>query len=113
MYLLWMCWVFVAAQAFLWLWRVGAAVRLQCVGFFCSGCSSRGTRALGHAAFSSPSSQVPEHSLNAVAKGLSCSLACKIFLDHGLNLCLLHWQVDSLLLSHQGSPHLTSYISYM
>ena len=22
----------------------------------------------------------------------------------GLNSCLLHWQADSLLLSHQGSP---------
>ena len=40
----------------------------------------------------------------AVAHGLSCSLACGIFLDQGLNLCLLRWQVDSLPLSHQGSP---------
>ena len=24
--------------------------------------------------------------------------------DQGSNLCLLHWQVDSLPLSHQGSP---------
>jgi len=24
--------------------------------------------------------------------------------DQGLNLCLLHWQADSLPLSHQGSP---------
>ena len=35
-----------------------------------------------------------------VAHGLSCSLAYRIFLDQGLNLCLLHWQVDSLPLSH-------------
>ena len=27
-----------------------------------------------------------------------------IFLTQGLNTHLLHWQVDSLLLSHQGSP---------
>ena len=36
----------------------------------------------------------------------SCSNATKwsrIFLDQGLNLCLLHWQVDSLPLSHQES----------
>ena len=26
-----------------------------------------------------------------------------IFLTQGLNSCLLHWQADSLLLSHQGS----------
>ena len=36
--------------------------------------------------------------------GLSCSAACGIFLDQGLNLCPLHWQVDSYLLFHQGSP---------
>ena len=27
-----------------------------------------------------------------------------IFPTQGLNLCLLHWQVDSLHLSHQESP---------
>ena len=26
------------------------------------------------------------------------------FPDQGLNLCLLHWQADSLPLNHQGSP---------
>ena len=36
-----------------------------------------------------------------VTHGLSCSTACGIFPDQGLNLCLLHWLVDSL---HQGSP---------
>ena len=35
---------------------------------------------------------------------LSCTSACGIFPDQGLNPCLLHWQVDSLPLSHQGSP---------
>ena len=39
----------------------------------------------------------------AVAHGLSCSLACGIFLDQGSNLCLLHWQADSLPLSHHIS----------
>ena len=28
-----------------------------------------------------------------------------IFQPQGLNLCLLHWQADSLPLSHQGSPY--------
>ena len=42
--------------------------------------------------------------LMVVAHGLSCSAACGIFLpDQRSNPCLLHWQVDSLLLSHQGS----------
>ena len=40
-----------------------------------------------------------------VAHAFSCSMACRIFPDQGSNLCLLHWQVvDSLPLSHQGSP---------
>ena len=39
-----------------------------------------------------------------VAPGLTCSVACGIFPDQGSNPCLLHWQADSLPLSHQGSP---------
>ena len=31
-----------------------------------------------------------------MAHGLSCSAACWIFLDQGLNPCPLHWQADSL-----------------
>ena len=53
----------------------------------------------------------------ALAHKLSYSKACGILLDQGLNLCLLHWQADSLLLSHQGSPHkflfFSLYISYI
>ena len=40
----------------------------------------------------------------AVVHRLSCSKACGIFPDQGLNLALLHWQVDSSVLSYQGSP---------
>ena len=36
--------------------------------------------------------------------GLSSSKACGIFLAQGSNPCLLHWQADSLPLSHQRSP---------
>ena len=39
-----------------------------------------------------------------VAHGLSCSTACGIFPDQGLNRCPLHWQADSQPLRHQGSP---------
>ena len=39
-----------------------------------------------------------------VAHGLSCPAACGILPDQGSNLCLLHWQVDSLPLSHLGGP---------
>ena len=39
------------------------------------------------------------------AHGLSCSVASGIFPDQGSNPGLLRWQVDSLPLSHQGSPY--------
>ena len=51
----------------------------------CGGCSL-GAVLLGSSGFSS-----------------SFSDACRIFLDQGSNPCSLHWQVDSLPLSHQGS----------
>ena len=38
-----------------------------------------------------------------MAHGLSCSLACEIFSNQRWNLCLLHWQADSLPLSQKGS----------
>ena len=41
-----------------------------------------------------------------VAHGLSCSTACGILPDQGLNPCPLHWQADSQPLRHQGSPFL-------
>ena len=63
---------------------------------------STGSRACG---CSSCSSRAPDHRLSSVvAHGLSCSAACGILPDQGLNLCLLHWQADSLPLSHRGSP---------
>ena len=41
-----------------------------------------------------------------VAYELGCSVARGIFLVQGSNLCFLHWQADSLPLSHQGSPEM-------
>ena len=50
---------------------------------------------------------------SAVVRGLSsCGTQASLlhgmwnFLGQGSNPCLLHWQADSLLLSHQGSPPL-------
>ena len=41
----------------------------------------------------------------AVANGLSCSAACMRDLPGpGIKPTSLHWQADSLPLSHQGSP---------
>ena len=39
-----------------------------------------------------------------VVHGLHCSMVCGIFPGQGLKPCVLHWQVDSLPLSHHGSP---------
>ena len=39
-----------------------------------------------------------------VAHGLSCPMACGIFLDQGSKLCPLHWQEESYPLDHQGNP---------
>ena len=41
------------------------------------------------------------------AQGPSCSMACGIFLDPRLNPWFLNCQLDSLSLSHQGSPCLS------
>ena len=48
----------------------------------------------------------PEHRLSSYDALAEVLCTCGIFLDQGGILCLLHWQVDSLPLSHQGSPHL-------
>ena len=45
-----------------------------------------------------------------VVHGPSCSMACEIFLDQGLNPCPLHWQAGSHPLSHQQSPVIMFYI---
>ena len=64
---------------------------LQSTGSRVHGCSSCCSLAL-------------EHRLVVTVLGLSCSVAYGIILDQGLNPHLLHWQTDSLPLSHQGSP---------
>ena len=46
----------------------------------------------------------PEHRLNIVVHGLSCSVVCGIILNQGLNPCLLPCLVDCSPLSHQESP---------
>ena len=40
-----------------------------------------------------------------MAHRLICPVACGIFPNQASNLCLLHWQMDSLPLRHQGSPY--------
>ena len=81
-------------SGFLSLCWVGATLRCGAQASHCGGLSCCRTRALG------PWASV------VVAGGLSCSMACGIFPDQGLNPCSLHWQVDSYPLYQQGSPQL-------
>ena len=41
--------------------------------------------------------------LVVVGHGLSCAVACGVFPDQGLNLCPLHWQVDSSITGPLGN----------
>ena len=61
---------------------------------------------LGHSGISSCPCRLSITGSTVVAHEFSCSEACGIFSDGGLNLCLPHWQVDSLPLSHQGIQQL-------
>ena len=79
----------------------------HCGGFSCRW--STGSRAHGFQSLRQVGSAVAAPGLQSAdsvveVHGLSCSAACGIFLHQGLNLCLLHWQVDSLPLSYQGGP---------
>ena len=44
-----------------------------------------------------------------MAHGRGGSEASRIFPDEGSNLCLLHWQADSLPLRPQGSPGILNF----
>ena len=70
----------------------------------CSDFSCRRARALDMQASAVEASRLYSTGSVVVGNGLSCSLACGIFLAQGSNLCLLHRQADSLPLSHQGGP---------
>ena len=95
---LWLCWIFAA------------------VGLFSSRSERRSLAIAVHRLLVAVTPLVAVHRLQgvrasvAVAHRLSCSVARGIFPDQGLNLCLLHWQVDSLPVSHQGSPSLLTFM---
>ena len=108
---IWLCWVFVAAWAFLWLRSAGAALQLQCEAPRCGGFARwvarlQGTRAVVAERVGSAVAAAGLQSTGSVVvvHGLSCFVACGIFPNQESNPCLLHWQEDSLPLSHQGSP---------
>ena len=68
----------------------------------CTGLSPVSERGRGHFSCGSWASHCGGFSYSR--HGLSCPKACGILLDQGSNSFLLHWQVDSLPLSHQGRP---------
>ena len=70
------------------------AQALGCLGF-----STCGTWA------SSCHFQALEHRLSSCGTRAELPIVRGIFLDQGSHPCLLHWQADSLLLSHQRSPN--------
>ena len=94
----WLLWVFVAARGFSLVLASGGYSSLRCTGF-----SLRWLLLLRSTGSRRTGSVIVAHGLQSagsvvVAHRLSCSAACGIFPDQGLNLCPLHWQAD------QGSP---------
>ena len=88
----WLYWGFLAAPAFLSLWRAEATSSC-CVQASCGGSSSCGVAwALGHRGC--VRFQVLEHRLSSCGAWDSCSATCGILPHWGSNLCLLHWQAD-------------------
>ena len=99
--------VFVAVRIFLQLQQTGATLALvhglpiaHCHGFSCCRAQLLGMQGSVVAA-----PELQNTGSVVVAYRISCSIsACRIFPDQGSNLCLLHWQADSLSLSYQSSP---------
>ena len=91
---LWLCWVFVSVRGLSLVVASGGHSSSRCVGLSLSRpllFRSTGSRRAGSV---------------IVAHGPSCSAACGILPDQGLNPCPLHWQANSQLLRQQGSPTL-------
>ena len=101
MYFFWLCWVF---MAFLELQQHRLLSNCGARASDGSGFSCPRAWPLQHEGFSACRSWGLEHRLSSRGSRLSCSKVCGIFLDQGSTLCLRHWQVDCLPLSHQGSP---------
>ena len=88
---------------FLQLRRAGAALHCGAQASHCGGFSCSGAQAPGSWASVVVARGLQSAGSAVVAHGLSCSAACGIFPDQGLNPRPLHWQADSQPLHHQGS----------
>ena len=88
----WLCWVFISVRGLSLVAASGGRSSSRCAGLSLSrplllrGTGSRRTGSV------------------VVAHGPSCSVACGIFPDQGLNPCPLHWQADSQPLRPPGKP---------
>ena len=85
-----------------------------CSGFSLLAVSGGDSLAAIHSLLVAVTSFLEEHRLQStgsivVVGRLSFSKACGIFLDQGSNPCLLHWQADTLPLSHQETPQFHSF----
>ena len=77
------------------LWRVGATPRCSAWASHYGGLSCCRAWALGTWASAVVPRKFQSSGSVAAAHGPSCSRACGIFPDQGLNPCSLHWQADS------------------
>ena len=81
---------------------------LAILGLFCCAWASRSTGFSCGARALCTASLVVARGLSGYGCGLSCPAVCGMLLEQGLNLCSLHWQVDSELLDNQGNSILHS-----
>ena len=99
----WLLWVFLAPPRLSLVVASRGYSSLQCAGFslwWLLLLWSTGSRHVGFSNYGVRASVVVARRLWSagsvvVAYGLSCSAACEIFPDQGLNPCPLHWQADS------------------
>ena len=84
------------------------ALASHCSGF--SGCNhrlqARGLHQVQHMDSEAMTHQFQSTGSVVVAHQHSSSMAHGVLPSQGSNPCLLHWQVDCLPLSHQGSPEI-------
>ena len=101
--------LFIYLFIYLFMYLFWAELTLHCCTWAFSSCGKQGLLFVAvHGLLIAVTSLVAEHGLQVrglqqlwqvgsvvVAHELSCSAACGIFLEQGLNPCPLHWQADS------------------
>ena len=98
----WLCWIFIAVWAFLQLWVTGISLQ------WLLSLQSKDSRAHGLQQLWPPSSRGQAQQLwHMGLVALEHVGSSQILIEPCIGLLqrLLHWQVDSLPMSHQGIPH--------